>query len=91
MGPRHWSRGRRRRAVPSVGERLASMGPRTGVVEDGRAREKHPRLMASMGPRHWSRGRQYRLIDRDLEIRRFNGATTLESWKTAIQRRSRSP
>ena len=61
MGPRHWSRGRRRSICFA----------QKGQVE------------ASMGPRHWSRGRQRCKPLLTARLNSFNGATTLESWKTS--------
>ena len=118
MGPRRWSRGRRRRHQVAVDGRRASMGPRRWsrgrrtalafVVAAG--------MSASMGPRQWSRGRrrqtqssrsasmqlQWGHDDGVVEdvtasgpaapVRpRFNGATTMESWKTMRDRSTRSP
>ena len=83
------SRGRRR------GERLSgdtsrcfngattrSRGRRHGVIDQPMAAD-----IASMGPRRRSRGRASDVSDRPPRIEHgFNGATTMESWKTTVAR-----
>ena len=90
MGPRQWSRGRRRRRGSLESSPTASMGPRQW--SRGRpwsAVDPRRYARASMGPRQWSRGRRSRDVSIAATCSRFNGATTMESWKTqaAISRR----
>ena len=63
--------------------RSLQWGHDVGVVEDSRIVSRiDDRDVASMGPRRWSRGRRGSRRCHGRHAKRFNGATTLESWKT---------
>ena len=83
MGPRRWSRGRHQDDRRRADRNDASMGPRRW--SRGRPAEldrvRSTPHDASMGPRQWSRGRLVG-ADRIQRPASFNGATTMESWKT---------
>ena len=86
MGPRRWSR-RRRSGAGQIGQVYGTLqwGHDVGVVEDYVTEDDNcPEILASMAPRRWSRGRRARHGRVSNQCKSFNGATTLESWKTCI-------
>ena len=67
------------------GDSVLQWGHDDGVVEDGESEliTADRAGNASMGPRRWSRGRRTSRQRLGRARSRFNGATTMESWKTA--------